>query len=92
MIPKMRHIPTPPPRPNKNKLWERYAKGENLKPTYNLIFKESLVIPPPPIPIEPKRIIHGGKLELTDKIVFTVAITFMLVIGIYFSFFAPILK
>lgn len=33
-IPTMRTIIPPPPPKNKNKFWDRYAKGEVLKPTY----------------------------------------------------------
>lgn len=58
----------PPPRQNKNKLWDRYAKGEALKPTYETIKLKSKI--PPPKPIEPRSTTEG-KLSLTERILFT---------------------
>lgn len=75
----------PPPRQNKNKLWDRYSKGEVLKPTYEPIDLRSN-IPPPPRPQEPRSITEG-KLSLIDIIVFAICFIAMLAIGIYGSFF-----
>lgn len=49
-IPNMGRTIAPPPRQNKNKLWERYSKGEVLKPSYNIIeIKSKVPLPPPTI-------------------------------------------
>lgn len=67
-IPPMgRNIP-PPPKKNKNKLWERYSKGEKLQPTYNTI--HSKVIPPA---------IHAHKVEKSKDSVIIFFITFMII-------------
>lgn len=72
---------------NKNKLWQRYSRGEKLNPTYNSPqIKTNLIIPgSPPEPQQPKKITYGG-LGLLDKII-SVIVAAIIAFAIYLTFF-----
>lgn len=70
-----------PPKQNKNRLWDRYSKGEILKPTYNMLISNI----PPPVPKHqiPRKIRENGSIDTSFLHIILILIVAIIVAGLF---------